>query len=185
MKHHSPKILIVCWLAMLCITAIARPPKPVAKFTCSPQKGQAPLLVQFTNTSSGQYSQAWMSFGDGANGTVGTTFSHSYVMPGSFTATLTVTGKAGSSSSDTQTITVTNAQSVSYSNVTIAWTGSPSCTYTCYQGTASGNYTRWIRTTNTFCTFSNMTAGVTDYFDATATTNGLTSPRSGELVFTP
>ncbi|MGH7992104.1 MAG: PKD domain-containing protein, partial [Limisphaerales bacterium] len=90
-----------------------------ASFTASPVSGQAPLTVQFTDTSTGSPTNWDWSLGDGATSTVQNP-SHTYTSAGSFTATLTVTGN-GQTSSASRTITVTNAPAP----VTAAFSASP------------------------------------------------------------
>jgi PKD repeat protein len=62
-----------------------------ANFSASPTEGLAPLAVVFTNTSTGDYTQAWWDYGDG-QGTIGTLqlLSHVYTAAGSYTVTLSV-----------------------------------------------------------------------------------------------
>ncbi len=74
-------------------------PAPVADFTGNGLKGPAPLAVTFQNTSTGQFSTANWSFGDGTTSSQ-TNPSHSYTKPGSYTVTLTVSGAGGT---DTET----------------------------------------------------------------------------------
>ncbi len=85
------------------------PPPLAASFTASPTNGQAPLTVQFTDTSIGSPTAWDWNFGDGS--TDGTTEnpSHIYTNAGTFTVTLTVTGSGGATSSTSGTITATNA----------------------------------------------------------------------------
>jgi PKD repeat protein len=92
---------------------------PTASFTASPTSGQAPLTVQFTDTSTGNPTNWAWNFGDGATSATQSP-SHSYNSAGSFTATLTVTGN-GQTSSTSHTITVTNAPAP----VTAAFSASP------------------------------------------------------------
>jgi PKD repeat protein len=80
---------------------------PTASFTANPTSGQAPLSVQFTDTSSGSPTNWDWNFGDGTASTAQNP-AHTYSSTGSYTATLTLTGN-GQSSSASQTITVTNA----------------------------------------------------------------------------
>ena len=76
------------------------PPVPVANFTATPTTGTAPLTVQFTDASTGATSWSWV-FGDGGTSTSQNP-SHSYMMAGTYNATLTVTNPGGSSSKQLQ-----------------------------------------------------------------------------------
>ncbi len=71
------------------------PPAPVADFSLSPGSGDAPLVVSFTNLSSGDISGYSWDFGDG-NGSSATNPSHTYNSAGTYTVTLTATGPGGS-----------------------------------------------------------------------------------------
>lgn len=81
---------------------------PVARPTATPMTGQAPLVVAFDGSASGDddavASWSW-AFGDGATAS-GATANHTYTAAGSYTATLTVTDGAGHSDSAEVTITV-------------------------------------------------------------------------------
>ena len=83
------------------------PPSLTASFSANPTSGQAPLNVQFTDTSSGSPISWNWNFGDGSTSTAQNP-AHTYNNAGSFTATLTVTGADGSTSSASQTITATS-----------------------------------------------------------------------------
>ncbi|WP_281085414.1 PKD domain-containing protein, partial [Methanosarcina acetivorans] len=86
------------------------PVVPVAAFTASPTSGDAPLAVNFTDTSTGSPTSWFWDFGDGddTNSTVQNPF-HVYTSSGIYNVTLTVTNDEGS---DTETktgyITVTS-----------------------------------------------------------------------------
>ena len=68
---------------------------PVSDFTANPLSGEAPLTVQFTDTSAGSIdSYAW-TFGDGGTSDEQNP-SHTYTAAGTYTVTLTVTGPGGS-----------------------------------------------------------------------------------------
>jgi len=73
------------------------PPAPVAGFSASPTSGEAPLTVQFTDTSTGEIDSWGWSFGDGGTSTARSP-SHTYSSKGNYTARLTVTGPGGSDS---------------------------------------------------------------------------------------
>jgi PKD repeat protein len=85
------------------------PPTLIANFTANPTSGQAPLTVQFTDTSTdGPTAWDW-SFGDGSTNSTMENPSHIYTNAGTFTVTLTATGSGGATSSKSGTITVTNS----------------------------------------------------------------------------
>ena len=87
---------------------------PTASFAATPINGGAPLVVNFTDTSSGSpTSWAW-TFGDGGTSTVRSP-SHTYTAAGTFTATLIATNAQGSTSAS-RTITVSNAAAIAPSD---------------------------------------------------------------------
>jgi len=67
---------------------------PTASFTATPTSGCAPLDVDFTDTSTGSPTSYSWDFGDGGTSTEPNP-SHTYVAPGNYTATLTVTNDCG------------------------------------------------------------------------------------------
>jgi PKD repeat protein len=69
------------------------PPTPVAAFTSAPNAGTAPLLVSFTDTSSGDITSRLWDFGDGATSALQNP-THSYAA-GTYTVSLTVSGPGG------------------------------------------------------------------------------------------
>jgi PKD repeat protein len=64
-----------------------------ARFVAEPTAGQAPLEVQFTNKSTGDYTESLWDFGDGTTSTLEHP-SHTY-SSGTYTVSLTVTGPGG------------------------------------------------------------------------------------------
>jgi PKD repeat protein len=86
--------------------AVAQPVE--ANFTANPTTGLAPLTVQFSDMSSGDYDACAWNFGDGSPGSSEENPSHVYATAGSYSVSLTVSGPGGS---DTKTeagyITVT------------------------------------------------------------------------------
>lgn len=66
-----------------------------ADFTASPTSGTAPLEVFFTNTSTGDWTTAAWSFGDGSPGSIEQNPTHIYNAPGSYPVSLTVSGPGG------------------------------------------------------------------------------------------
>jgi PKD repeat protein len=85
------------------------PPAPVADFntTPSPATGNAPLVVTFTDTSTGGTPTIWdWDFGDASPHSYNvTSIAHTYNVAGSYTAQLTVSN-AGGSSSTTKPVSV-------------------------------------------------------------------------------
>ena len=76
-------------------TATPVPPAPVASFTLSQTSGQAPLLVQFTNTSEGEFDEiAWEIGADISTGEDSPRFP--FTEARSYTVGLTVSGPGGS-----------------------------------------------------------------------------------------
>jgi PKD repeat protein len=69
---------------------------PGAAFTGSPSAGLSPLIVTFTDLSSGTITNRFWDFGDGTTtNTAATHFSHTYSAAGMSTVSLTVTGPLG------------------------------------------------------------------------------------------
>ena len=68
---------------------------PTAEFSALPTAGPTPLMVQFTNLSSGDYDTCTWSFGDGSDSTTCVNPSHEYVNPGTYEVGLTVNGLGG------------------------------------------------------------------------------------------
>src|SRR3954447_6832629 len=87
------------------ITVSAAPvPAPAASFTASPTSGVAPLLVKFTDASTGATSWSW-DFGDGTTTSTDPNPTHTFASAGKYTVTLTASN-AGGTSQATSTITV-------------------------------------------------------------------------------
>ncbi len=90
-------------------------PKPTASFTANPTSGQPPLLVTFTNTSSGGVSYSW-TFGDGGSANTQNA-THTYVSNGTYIVKLVVTGSNGCKDSITVTIMAQVESSIIAPNV--------------------------------------------------------------------
>ncbi len=71
---------------------------PVASFSASPTSGTAPLIVMFTDTSTGVISNWFWNFGDGATTNVSPgSITHTYAGLGTYTVSLTASGPVGAS----------------------------------------------------------------------------------------
>ena len=82
---------------------LTMPSVPVANFTAKPRSGNGPLVVQFTNTSTGHVSSRLWDFGDGTTSTEQNPIhTYTYRNTPDYTVSLTVTGMGGS---DTETKT--------------------------------------------------------------------------------
>lgn len=122
---------------------------PVAKFSATPQSGEAPLTVQFTDESEGSINDWFWDFGDKKQN-VNQNPSHEYINEGIYTVSLTVRGAGGP---DNVTIEdFINVRSVPNPQISI----SPSSglqleTKFVVSGTdftPSGNVTRWLQKPN-------------------------------------
>ena len=89
-----------------------------ADFTASPTSGVAPLVVDFTNLSTGDFTTSSWTFGDGGTSTAGSP-TYTYTTAGVYTVTLTVSGLGG-----TDTMTRTSYISV-YEPVVAGFVGAP------------------------------------------------------------
>jgi PKD repeat protein len=81
------------WYAMEQVVSILTPPN--AGFSASPTSGPAPLTVNFTNTSTGDFERCNWDFGDGGSSTQCANPSHTYAAAGTYTVSLAVSGPAG------------------------------------------------------------------------------------------
>jgi len=76
---------------------ITIPAAPVANFTSTPNNGTASLFVQFNDTSTGSVTSYAWDFGDGGSDNIANP-NHTFVSPGVYLVTLTVSNLGGSSS---------------------------------------------------------------------------------------
>ncbi|HEV2436620.1 MAG TPA: PKD domain-containing protein [Verrucomicrobiae bacterium] len=118
-------------------------PGPTASFTANPTSGQAPLNVQFTDTSSGNPVSWNWNFGDGSTSTTQSP-SHTFSSAGSFTVTMTVANSSNQTSSASQTITVTNTTTTTLTASFTAYPNSGQAPLPVqFTDTSSGNPTSW------------------------------------------
>jgi len=94
-------------------------PAPTASFTGTPTSGTVPLVVSFSDASTGTVTSRSWTFGDGATSTLANP-SHTYSAVGTYSVSLTVTGPGGS-----DTLTRTNYISVADLPPTAGFTGTP------------------------------------------------------------
>jgi len=80
------------------ISVSVPPAAPVAGFSANPTSGTAPLVVSFSDQSTGSISSWSWDFGDGSSSTAQSP-SHTYSAAGTYTVSLTVTGPGGSDTS--------------------------------------------------------------------------------------
>ena len=107
------------WYTITVATPLPSP--PIASFTATPTSGNAPLTVQFNNTSTGDAHTYIWDFGDRSDGVLWVVLDdgqsignlsdanspiHTFTVPGSYMVQLTAGSYAGSSTA-TKTITVT------------------------------------------------------------------------------
>jgi len=83
------------------LISVSPPPKPDASFHANVTSGEVPLTVGFTDTSTGDITGRFWKFGDGATATE-RNVTHTYISPGSFTASLTVSGLGGNDTAETE-----------------------------------------------------------------------------------
>lgn len=117
-------------LAFICLFAIVSPQAlaqlPTAAFTANKTSGCSPVVVQFTNQSTGATSWLW-DLGNGGSSTLQHP-SATYFTPGKYRVVLTATNSNGSKR-DTSYITVNTAPTVSFTTDTTSSCGSKTVTF--------------------------------------------------------
>jgi trimeric autotransporter adhesin len=112
-----------------------------AGFTATPTSGAAPLAVAFTDTSTGDPIAWSWNFGDGTTSTLRNP-SKTYTAPGSYTVSLTVTGKNGAATNTTTQTGYINALPLT-ADFTAAPTSGPAPLATTFTDTSIGAPTGW------------------------------------------
>ncbi|MEI7663357.1 MAG: PKD domain-containing protein, partial [Bacteroidota bacterium] len=133
----SALLLLLFSVATSCKKETPQP--PVASFTCDVNTGNAPMTVRFTSTSTGEISSYFWDFGDGETSSQQNPV-YVYVNGGTFTATLTVTGRGGTNSysryftviSSPPSASFTTDKSSGYAPLTIYFTSTSSGNITSY-----------------------------------------------------
>jgi gliding motility-associated-like protein len=93
-KAYHRNLSVFSFLLLLCLIGVTAYGQPVADFTASKNTGCSPLMVKFTNTSTGATTYSW-NFGNGNTSTFANP-SASFINPGTYTVSLTATGANGS-----------------------------------------------------------------------------------------
>ncbi len=178
MKQFTPYIFLLILYLLPAFSASGQ----VADFTVLPASGCGPLLVTFSNTSSGASSYKWI-FGNGDSSIYSGTVSTTYLTAGTYTVKLIAYSTSGASSVHTETITVYPSPTVSFvasdtgvcpgELITFSSTGSAGvsgpATYSWNFGDGSGSSS--ASPTHTFTTpgYKNITLTVTNNKGCVAT----------------
>ncbi|MGD9937983.1 MAG: PKD domain-containing protein [Methanoregulaceae archaeon] len=118
-------------------------PTPVANFTENATVGEAPLAVQFTDTSSPAPYHRWWQFGDGSLSTDADPV-HVYERPGAYTVNLTVWTPLGQATvSKPAYVTVDGDPRVPEANFTLSRTSGQAPLYVRFTDTSTGAPTSW------------------------------------------
>src|SRR5208337_3856697 len=115
---------------------------PVAQFTANPTTGNAPLAVQFTDTSTGSPTSWFWSFGDGTYSNAESPV-HTYLTAGHYQVVMAAINSVGQSQSQPTIITVNPGGSVPVAQFTanpITGTAPLSVQFT---DTSTGSPTSW------------------------------------------
>jgi len=116
---------------------------PVAAFTADKTSGTEPLTVQFTDTTQSPTSWSW-NFGDGGSSTVRNP-AHTFISPGTYTVSLSVTNAAGSDSeTKIDYITVTAAETAPTSDFSANITSGSVPLKVAFTDLSIGNPTSWL-----------------------------------------
>jgi hypothetical protein len=119
---------------------------PIAGASASPERGTAPFEVAFTGTgvdSDGTIISYEWAFGDDANST-SQNETHTYNVPGTYTATLTVTDDDGATGSDSVVITVNESMTGSWINPVAATASSYYSKYAPTNAIDDNTRTHWF-----------------------------------------
>ncbi|MBK8135454.1 MAG: PKD domain-containing protein [Chloroflexi bacterium] len=116
---------------------------PVANFTPLNTGGNAPLGIQFTDTSTGQVTSRLWEFGDGTTSTDQNPI-HQFASPGSYSVRLTVSGPGGTAS-QVGTVTVNRAPEAPNASFTANPTSGDAALVVRFTNTTTGDVTgyRW------------------------------------------
>lgn len=116
---------------------------PVASFTTDKISGVMPLVVQFTDTSTGNPTVWMWDFGDGSSSSEQNP-QHTYTTAGTYLVKLTVTNQSGTTSSPTTSIGVTATGLAPVANFTMDVTEGPPPLTVHFTDTSTNNPTSWL-----------------------------------------
>jgi len=124
--------------------AVSTPAAPVAGFTGSPTSGGVPLVVNFTDSSTGSITAWSWTFGDGVTKTVDYPgFTHTYSAQGTYTVSLTATGPCGSDiETKSNYVTVSTPTVPAADFYALPVSGNPPLTVN-FTDTSAGSVTGW------------------------------------------
>ncbi len=94
-KRITPALIVVVIVGLLCFVAGCTQPAPVAGLTADKRSAAVNEAIRFTEQSTGEVTSYSWDFGDGTTSTEQNP-SHTYLKKGNYTASLTVSNKAGS-----------------------------------------------------------------------------------------
>ena len=118
-------------------------PTPVANFTANSTAGQAPLAIQFTDTSSPAPYHRWWTFGDGSSSTDANPV-HVYERTGAYTVNLTVWTPLGQATvSKPAYVIVDGDPRVPEANFTMSRSSGTAPLYVRFKDTSTGTPTSW------------------------------------------
>ena len=164
---------------------------PAAAFNATPTSGCAPLIVQFTDNSTGSPTGWYWTFGDGGNSTA-QNVSHQYSSAGTYTVSLNVTNACGSNTT-TQSNYITvyalpTATASSNSPVceggTISLTGGPGTGVT-YSWTGPNGFTSALQSPTVSTNATLAMAGAYNLTVTNSTTGCVSNPVSTTVVVNP
>jgi autotransporter-associated beta strand protein len=159
--------------------AASAPPAPVAGFGGTPTNGIAPLLVTFTDASTGSITNWVWNFGDGSGVTnsTGVNVNHTYAA-GTYTVSLVVNGTGGSGT-NTQTgyIVVTPAAPVA------GFSGTPTNIFVTqtvtFTDASTGSITNWVWSFGDGTSVTNSTSASVNHAYASVGTDTVSLVVSG------
>lgn len=96
----------ICFFALLMFVTVAAPAQLTADFSASPTSGCSPLVVSFTDLSTGGAATWFWDFGNGNTSTLRNPAAV-YILPGTYTVTLTVTDGGALSDTEVKTFLIT------------------------------------------------------------------------------